>query len=165
MTLPLNTRNKFLRIALMQVQQKEQRRSGVCGEVRKELDHRFLVDIRPENAEHTMACQELMRRMLEKWVIQQGEEPTKEIINFPLDGGSSSVFRRQRIEGSLWKNPKRVELLDWLVKEFADEPVFVWPDGGWTLRSEYSAEVFGYKGDDYQMIDHPTYDEKGELLL
>lgn len=32
------------------------------------------------------------------------------------------------------------------------EDIFVWPDGSFMLRSEYSEEEYRYKGDDYKTL-------------
>lgn len=160
----LDERNTALMNALQRVQMAEHRHSGICGEVRVQLDQHFKVDTIYDNAEYVLDCLQMLRNMIGKWLVLQDCEPDAHAVNYPIEG-TRYRFLAAKDAGLLWADKRRIELLGWLVKEFTDEPVFVWPDNEWTLRTEYSAEVFGYKGDDYQTIKHPVYDERGELLL
>ena len=84
---------------------------------------------------------------------------------YPINGHCVSFSREDR-EGKIWENPLRFQLLDWLIDKLTcNGPVFVWPDLEWTFKSAYSAEVFSHKGDDYWVIEHPAFDDDGELML
>lgn len=84
---------------------------------------------------------------------------------YPVNG-HCVTFSREDKAGKIWENPLRFRLLDWLIDRLTNcEPVFVWPDLEWSFKSEYSAEVFGHKGDDYWVIEHPVLDDDGELML
>jgi hypothetical protein len=110
--------------------------------------------------ETIIAVRSLLALIMRKWPEKAAGDPS-----YPVNG-SLRAFARESDAKKAWRNPLRIKLLNWLIDELTcNEPVYVWPDLEWTFKSEYSAEVFRHKGDDFWVIDHPVFNEKLELLL
>lgn len=157
----INDRNNTLLKVLLQLQDDPASRpiyGGICFAVQ-------MLSIR-EKKEHGWPDGALPEiRSLLTYIIHQWPEKSAGDPNYPVNG-TLLAFARESDARKTWHNPLRIQLLNWLIDQLTcNEPVFVWPDQEWTFKSEYSAEVFGYKGDDYWVIEHPVFNKSGELLL
>ena len=150
----MNLRNNALYVCLLKVKNNPNKRTGICGEVLKQLSRFF--GPQKENIE---ACQALLRELIEDWPERNAETPYIESVNYPIEG-SRTEFIYLKHAGRLWHIKRRHELLDWLISKFENDEVLLWPDGSWCYKEEADES----KSDDYELVEHPVFFEHGELI-
>lgn len=88
--------------------------SGICGEVFKWLKEYCMDEERHSVIEATMRE---LQAMMNKW--PGGGRRLDD--RYPVEG-SGYKYTIALIEQKLWSNPRRLDLLNWLIKELENEP-------------------------------------------
>ena len=157
----INDRNNTLLKALITLRDDPSARppdGGICYGVLALAAYEREANDWPKEAAGAV-CQ-LLSLMMRNWP-DRAEGETGHPVN-----GSCVAYEREDREGKIWENPLRFQLLDWLIDKLTcNGPVFVWPDLEWTFKSAYSPAKFGHRSDDFWVIEHPAFDDDGELIL
>ena len=96
-----------------------QRTSGICGEVFKWLKEYCMVNEGENYAERHAAVEATMRE-LEATMNEWPRGGRRLDHRYPVEGGYYP-FMAELMKGTLWNNPLRHELLDWLIKELEND--------------------------------------------
>ena len=118
--------NKLLLHILKKVRDTKQTRAyGICGEVIHSLKKYYMVgrgfsDKEPNYSERCGAVTRV-QTVLYKLMVQWPGGWYGEDDRYPVEGNKEK-FGEALEAGLLWENQRRLELLDWLIKELEDEP-------------------------------------------
>ena len=113
--------NKLLLHILKKIRDTQQARTyGICGEVQKRLKKYYMVgrgfsDKGPHYQERCDAVARVQTTMY-KLMVQWPNRRISEDDRYPVEGDGRR-FEVAMEAGELWSNPRRIALLNWLIKE------------------------------------------------
>ena len=113
--------SKLLLHILKKVRDTQQKREyGVCGEVQKRIKKYYMVGRNFSNKipDYEERCDAVVRMQttLYKLMVKWPQGMFSEDDRYPVEGNEEK-FGEALEAGCLWENARRIELLNWLIKE------------------------------------------------
>lgn len=113
--------NKLLLHILKKVRDTQQKREyGICGEVQKRLKKYYMVGrgFSDKGPDYPKRCNAVVREqgILGQLMLKWPDGLHSEDNRYPVEGNGRR-FEVAMEAGELWSNPRRIALLNWLIKE------------------------------------------------